>query len=165
MRALASEASCAVGLPYKVFESRDALLAQLVARELSTLREKLRTWSQRAGSRTVAENLDEFATLLLESDTPALVHANDEGDESFLRLIDEVSRETGLTDTFETVLAAYLADEQRRGRIGAAVDIDAIAFFVLGAVHNLITAGSAFPVPSRATLATYLRSIAEMSAP
>ncbi|MFD5213675.1 TetR/AcrR family transcriptional regulator [Microbacterium sp. NPDC058345] len=164
MRALALEAKCAVGLPYKIFDSRDALLAQLVTRELAALSNQLRAWSRKAGTRTVGENLDEFATLLLESDTPALVHANADGDEGFLRLVDELSRATGLTDTFQTVLADYLAKEQRQRRIGPDVDVDAVAFFVLGAVHNLTTAGSAFPVPSRATLTRYLRSIAELSA-
>jgi len=64
MRAPVSDAGCAVGLPYTVFPSREALVAELVGIELARNREHLEPWTTSAGRHTAGLNLDRFASLL-----------------------------------------------------------------------------------------------------
>ena len=70
MRNIANEAGCALGLPYKLFESRSQLLLEVAARELDDLTSRLDTWLAGTGERPVAENLDLLRGDLLQSETP-----------------------------------------------------------------------------------------------
>ncbi len=160
MRALASEARCSIGLPYKVFENREALIADLVDRELRDLNRELERWAGTAGTSTVARNLDRFASLLLESDTPALIHANDLDDAGFTARVARLTELTGLTASFHSAVADYLKAEQRAGRVRDDVDCAAYGFLITGAIHNLLTVGEAYPSPSRPRLRRILASIA-----
>ena len=72
MRALATEAGCAVGLPYKVFADRHELVAAIVHTEVANLRSTCDELIDRAGSKTVASNLIWFARVFLDSPAVAL---------------------------------------------------------------------------------------------
>jgi AcrR family transcriptional regulator len=138
MRALAAEAGCAVGLPYKVFEDRRALVVALVTADFHHLVAGFALMRHRAGQETVAENLHRFADLILEVPSVALVHEL-MADHA---LVDEVVEHTahqGIDPSvFEEHIAAYLEAEQSLGRIGHHVETRAIAELLFGALHNLL---------------------------
>jgi AcrR family transcriptional regulator len=165
MRALAAEAGCAVGLPYKVFANREELVAALVHLELRALTTALQGWATEAGSRTVGENLGRYAAILLERDAPALVLAEEIGDEELNATVSAQAAQTGLIASFATTVADYLAAEQRLGRVAADVDVEAYGFLITGAVHNLVASPPGYPRPTPGTLRRMLSAVARQLAP
>lgn len=165
MRAVAQEAGCSVGLAYKVFANREELVLDLIAGELTEVSQALDRWIRTAGKHSVGGNLDRFASILLESETPALLHANEIDDVVFAQRLREITAESGIVRSFDEAIAQYLEEEQRQGRIRPGVDTDAFGFLITGAVHNLVTAGELYPRPARASLRRHLRACAEAIAP
>lgn len=165
MRAVVQEAGCSVGLPYKVFQDRAALVLELIVSELGEVSRALDAWVANAGKATVGDNLVAFARILLESDTPALLHANEIDDAAFVERLHEVTVDSGIVRSFDEAIGQYLAREQQLGRIRDDVATEAFGFLVTGAVHNLVTAGELYPRPPRADLDRYLRQAADAIAP
>jgi AcrR family transcriptional regulator len=160
MRALAAEAGCSIGLPYKVFPDRRALVVEIVATELERLSGASHELRCRAGTGTVAGNLVWFADLLLESPAVALHHELASDEALSARVNKKVRDERVGPEVIETALAHYLAAEQQAGRVDPAVDTDAFGFLIGGALHNLIAAGEAWPRPTRRQLRRRLAAIA-----
>ena len=165
MRALATEAGCAVGLPYKVFADRRDLVAEICLVEFGRLAGALDEAVGRAGTGPVGSNLTWIAELLLDS--PAVVLAeeifsdHDLGQEVSARI-----HQSGVGPaSFEAIFAGYLVAEKATGRVDGAVDQDAIAFLVAGAVHNLVVSGAAWPHPDRRRLRRHLDALAAVLAP
>jgi AcrR family transcriptional regulator len=165
MRALAAEAGCAVGLPYKVFANREELVVELVELELRRLTASLDDWVGEAGRRTVGENLGRYAGLLLDAELPALVLAEQIGGTELDAAVTDQAHETGLLASFDTAVTEYLATEQRLGRVGADVDVRAYGFLITGAIHNLVSAGPGYPRPDRRRLRAMLDAVARQIAP
>jgi AcrR family transcriptional regulator len=165
MRAVAQEAGCSVGLPYKIFANREELVLDLIAAELTEVSRALDGWIRSAGKHTTGGNLDRFASILLESETPALLHANEIDDVAFEQRLRGITAESGILRSFDEAIAQYLKEEQRLGRIRSGIDTAAFGFLITGAIHNLVTAGEQYPRPARAALRRYLRSCAEAIAP
>ncbi|MFC7547759.1 TetR/AcrR family transcriptional regulator [Plantactinospora sp. GCM10030261] len=165
MRALATEAGCAIGLPYKVFMNRDELVLELVAEELVRLSREFRDWVSSAGRGTVGGNLDRFATILLDADSPAVLGVNDIDDVAISARLKRVTSESGLPRAFDAAIGEYLREEQRIGRVRADVDTEAFGFLITGAIHNLVAAGEQYPRPARRTLRSYLQACARTLAP
>jgi AcrR family transcriptional regulator len=164
MRGLAAEAGCAVGLPYKVFTSRDDLVVEVIVAELVRLRDEFEALVADAGQRTVGENLGRYARTLLAS--PAVGLARDiVHDDELTATIDERAGQIGIVAALETTVADYLAAEKRLGRIDPDVDAEAFGFVVAGAVHNLIVSGEAYPRPSQRRLEQMLAAVADRLAP
>jgi AcrR family transcriptional regulator len=161
MRALAAEADCAVGLPYKVFADREELVVELLLVEFERLRASFDALVARAGTGTVAENLAAYARVFLESHTPVVSLAWKMDSAALSRAIDAKAHESGLLTSFETTVADYLAAEKRHGRVDAAVDERAFGFLVTGAVHNLIVSGEAYPRPDLDELERMFAAVAE----
>jgi AcrR family transcriptional regulator len=165
MRALAAEADCSVGLPYKVFEDRQALVVAACQSELHRLVGNADELAARAGTGSVGANLCWFSEQLLDSPAVALaqeVMADD-------RLGDAVAAHAhdggaGPGD-FESAFVRYLTLEQDGGRVRGDVDVTAVAFLVAGAVHNLVVSGPAWPRPSRDELGRRLDAAAAAIAP
>jgi AcrR family transcriptional regulator len=165
MRALATEAGCAVGLPYKVFADRNDLVVEICAAEFARLRDAYDQLVARAGTVTVGANLTWFAELLLGSPAVALTQEIF-ADETLATTIAVRIHESGTgPETFETVLAGYLAAEKRAGRVEPHIDENAFAFVLAGAVHNLVVSGAAWPKPSHDELEHRLTAIANAIAP
>ena len=164
MRALAAEAGCAVGLPYKVFTDRQDLVREMIRGELARLRGTFDALLARAGRHSVGANLAWFADALLDSPAVAL---GDEvtADESLTTTANTEFHSTGLAAAFDTVVPAYLAAEQRQGRVDPAIDPEAFGFLVAGALHNLLASGPAYPRPSRRELRRLLDAVAAGLAP
>jgi AcrR family transcriptional regulator len=165
MRALAAEAGCAIGLPYKVFADRHELVVELVHAELDRLRVVSDDLLQRAGTTTVARNLMWYSEIILDS--PAVALAPEvAGDEALSKAFTAKVHGTGIGPAaFETAFAGYLAAEQRAGRVAAGVDTEAFGFLLAGAIHNLIMSGEAWPRPTRRQLQRRLAAVAAAIAP
>lgn len=160
MRALAAEAGCAVGLPYKVFADRRELVRAMLQVEFARLRAAFDELVERAGTGTVGGNLARLAEALLDSPAIAL---SDEvaGDESLTASSHSEFQDSGLAAAFDTVVPAYLAAEKRAGRVAPDVDEEAFGFVIVGAVHNLLVSGEGYPRPSRRRLTRLLTAVAD----
>lgn len=159
MRALATEAGCAVGLPYKVFSGRKELVTELVRDEFRGRVEAFEAWIARAGRGTVAENLVRYAQLLLESPAVTLV-TEIEHDPELAGAVDEQAANTGLVAMLETAVARYLAAEKGHGRVDADVDEEAFGFLIAGSIHNLLVSGEVYPHPAPQDLERILTATA-----
>jgi AcrR family transcriptional regulator len=164
MRALAAEAGCAVGLPYKVFTDRLDLVVEICVVELERLSGAFDGRATGAASDSVGTNLAWFAEVLLDSPAVALlpeVFADDVASKS----VGQRMQASGLGPAgLESAVARYIDTEKRRGRVGGDVDASAVAFFVVGAVHNLIVAGDAWNRPSRRKLRRHLNALTSLLA-
>jgi AcrR family transcriptional regulator len=164
MRALAAEAGCAVGLPYKLFASRNELVAELILTEFGRLQESFAALVAQAGTRTVGANLGRYAELLLHSPSIALAHEIAH-DEELTQAVSIRAGESGAVDSVISTVADYLAAEQRLGRVDPEVDVQAFAFVIAGAVHNLLVSGDPYPRPSARTLKRMLAAVAARLGP
>jgi AcrR family transcriptional regulator len=160
MRALAAEAGRAIGLPYKVFASREEIVAELVLEEFVGLRAELDRWSTRAGSGTIGGNLAAYARIMLDRDLPVWHMVNHLGDAALNQATAAKAGQSGLLASFASTVRHYLNAEQRLGRIHADVDVGAFGFLITGAIHNLLVAGPGYPRPSRRRLDGMLRATA-----
>ncbi len=165
MRALAAEAGCAVGLPYKVFADRQELVAEICHAEFERLGSADHELARRAGTATVGANIAWYAELLLAS--PAVALADEVfADEALAKVVVARVHETGIgPGDFETVFARYLRAEKRVGRVDGNVDENAFGFLLAGAVHNLIVSGDAWPRPTRRQLRRRFEAVAAAIAP
>jgi len=161
MRSLATEAGCAVGLPYKVFVDRQDLVAAILQAEFGRLTGGAAQLIVRAGTSSVGANLAWFAELILDSPAVALAHEV-VGHEGLSKQMTAHVRETGTGPAaFEAAFAAYLAAEKQQGRVDVDVDERAFAFLLAGAVHNLVMSGEAWPRPTRRQLERWLNAVAD----
>lgn len=165
MRRLAAEAGCALGLPYKVFESREDLAAGLVEVELRDLSQRLEEWAADAGRRTVGRQLDRWAEILVDSGVPALLRENQLASATVDARMATATRASGILASLERTVPDYLRAEQRLGRVRADADPDLYGFLVAGAVHNLLVSGPEYHRPSRAALRRMLHTLAADLAP
>jgi AcrR family transcriptional regulator len=165
MRALAAEAGCAVGLPYKVFTDRQDLVAEICHVEFVRLGTASEELGRRAGTLTVAANLTWFAERFLDSPAVGLIGEVLTHD-ILSKDITERAHATGDGPAaFESVIAQYLAAEKAAGRVDQNVDEAAMGFFIAGAVHNLVVSGDAWPRPSRRQIAQHIGAIARAISP
>jgi AcrR family transcriptional regulator len=165
MRALAAEAGCAVGLPYKVFADRHALVVEICHAEFQRLSAASEQLAARAGWGTVGANLVWFAELLLDSPAVGLTKEI-LADGTLDHAVAESVHATGAgPGDFESLIADYLALEQEAGRVRREVDASAFGFLIASAVHNLVVSGEAWPRPTRQDLARRLDAVAAAIAP
>jgi AcrR family transcriptional regulator len=161
MRALAQEAGCALGLPYKVFADRQEIVLELVHASFGDLRRAGNQLVERAGSGSVAGNLAWFAEWLLDSPNVALAQ-HVLGDEALAEAVVEQFHARGTGPAMlDTILSGYLAAEQRAGRVAREVDVDAFGFVLAGAIHHLVVMGDGYPRPSKRRLARILTAITD----
>lgn len=160
MRALAHEAGCSLGLIYKVFADREEIVAELIAVELDDLSAQFAAWLADTANHSVGENLDRYAAILLDSPVPPLIHSVIMNGREPEERIDSAARHPAFIASLDAAVADYLRLEQQRGRVRADVDAAAFGFLITGAVHNLVTAGDAYPRPSRPELTKILGNLA-----
>jgi AcrR family transcriptional regulator len=161
MRALASEAGCALGLPYKAFADRQDLMVELVRASFGDVREAGDELLQRVGRGTVAGNLAWFAEGLLGSPGVALTQhvLSDE------TLADAVVADFHATEhgpkVLDALLSDYLTAEQGAGRVAPEVDADAFGFVLAGAIHHLVVMSHGYPRPSKRRLEQILAAVCD----
>ena len=126
MRALAAEAGCATGLPYKVFADRHEIVLEIVHGELIRLKAVSDQLVVRAGSGSVGANLAGFAEEVLSSSAVALaqeVTSHDHLAKEFTRRV----HSAGIgPSAIERAFAAYLVAERDAGRIDPTIDTDSV---------------------------------------
>ena len=165
MRALAAQAGCATGLPYKVFADRQDLVLQIIHAELERLQAASDELMVRVGRKTVGGNLAWFSGEILGS-TPVALIREVAGHDHLSRVVTSRAHSTGVgPGSLETGITNYLAAEQKAGRIDGGVDVAAFGFVIAGSIHNLIVSGDAWPRPSRRQLQQRLTAIAAAIAP
>ena len=162
VRDIAREAQVADGVLYNYFEDKEDLLVHALLAHVGNVMNGAPQLLPPPGEGTVAENLQAFidggiatllrvtpafAGLLAQPKVLARFHAMVGGDAAFDPASAD-SREAapdgrGLPD----LLTAYLRGEQRLGRIGAGVDIDAAAALIVGAMHGQIVPRVLFTPP------------------
>lgn len=161
MRALAAEAGCAVGLPYKVFSGREEIVAELVGAEFRRLRQEFDAWAASAGTGTVGANLARYARLFVTAETPVFRLVGEGSDAGLESAAGAAAESSGLLEAFGNTVAGYLAAEKRLGRVAAGVDEDAFGFLITGAIHNLVHVGDGYPRPDLAGIERHLHAVAD----
>jgi AcrR family transcriptional regulator len=170
VRDIAREAHVADGVLYNYFEDKDDLLAHALLAHVGSVMTAMPRMPD-AGTGTVAENLGwfiatgmdmltrvapAFAGLMLQPGVLVRFHAMVGGDPAFgaPRREDDTAGRTdsageerdgphGLPD----ILRGYLRAEQRLGRVGQAVDVDAAVALVVGAIHGEVLPRVLFALP------------------
>jgi AcrR family transcriptional regulator len=156
MRALANEAGCAVGLPYKVFADRNEIVLEILRSEFERLAGLRAALLDRAGRGTVGANVAWFAEQLLASPSVALareVAGDPDLAAAFAGMVTNTGEGPG---DWESAFRAYLLAERGLGRVRSDVDEAAVAFLFAGAIHNLIMSGDAYPHPTPRVLRRHL---------
>jgi AcrR family transcriptional regulator len=136
-RSVAREADVADGLLYNHFADKDDLLIALLGDRLQAAGARLASLPDRAGTRTVRENLVEIVTEGLETLlalAPLLGALMDRPD------LRARQHDGGAAPDREGALIParlYLEAERAAGRVRAAADVDAAAALLVGACHDL----------------------------
>jgi AcrR family transcriptional regulator len=164
VRDIAREAHVADGVLYNYFEDKDDLLAHALLAHVASVMITMPRMPE-AGTGTVADNLGwfmatgmdtltrvapAFAGLMSQPGVLVRFHAMVGGDPAFGApgpgddsADEERDGPRGLPD----ILRGYLRAEQRLGRVGRAVDIDAAVALVVGAVHGEVLPRVLFAPP------------------
>jgi AcrR family transcriptional regulator len=169
VRDIAREAHVADGVLYNYFEDKDDLLAHALLAHVGSVMNAMPRMPE-AGTGTVGENLGwfiatgmdvltrvapAFAGLMSQPGVLVRFHAMVGGDPAFgtpgprdegadgQPEPDEQDGPRGLPD----LLRGYLRAEQRLGRVGRAVDIDAAVALVVGAIHGEVLPRVLFAPP------------------
>lgn len=139
-RAVTDEAGCAKGVLHRHFDDFDAFLTDLVLDHATQLEAQADTLRESAGTATVTSNLTEALTMLFGPVPVAIIPLITFRDALRARL--RQARPGGGIAVLAEVagaVCAYLAEEQRLGRIAADTDIDALTLSLVGGGHLLFT--------------------------
>lgn len=138
-RDIARAAELADGTLYNHFRSKDEIVIAVLERNVPKFRETLRDLPLRVGQHTVQQNLEEVADAAFKfyAQTAPLI-CSLFADMSLLESARKKLRDLkiGPERTFE-VVAAYLAAEQRMGRIAQEVDAEAAVALLLDTIFGL----------------------------
>jgi AcrR family transcriptional regulator len=134
-RRIAREVGCADGTLYVHFHNRIDLLLAVLEETIPAFLEPMRTLRSRVGRRTVAANLSDAAGAALALyDNGGPVWAALFAEPEILAAFREELRRRGFGPHVpRTAIADYVVEEQRRGRIAASVNPNALAGALLGA--------------------------------
>jgi AcrR family transcriptional regulator len=136
-RAITDEAGVARGVLYKHFADLDSFLAELIVERARTTAQQAAHLPSTAGTGTVAGNLAEVATSILESDAFAMAGIVVSRPSLMTRIRELTGGAPSPLDEIEKAFAAYLDAERGLGRITASADSDGLAIALVGAVHHL----------------------------
>jgi AcrR family transcriptional regulator len=170
VRDIAREAHVADGVLYNYFEDKDDLLAHALLAHVATVMAAMPRMPE-AGASTVAENLGwfiatgmdtltrvapAFAGLMSQPGVLVRFHAMVGGDPAFgtprpgdrePEPTEQDSAEPDGPRGLPDILRTYLRAEQRLGRVGRAVDIDAAVALVVGTIHGEVLPRVLFAPP------------------
>ncbi|ONI71103.1 TetR family transcriptional regulator [Actinosynnema sp. ALI-1.44] len=136
-RSVTTEAGCAKGVLHKHFDDFDAFLAEYVLDRVERMDAQAATLRERVGTGTVADNLTGGLISLFESVAVAVVALVTYRDELRTRLRDAWPAGVPVLTEGAIMLGAYLAAEQRLGRIAADADVETLAAMLIGTTHML----------------------------
>jgi AcrR family transcriptional regulator len=144
-RAVTTEAGCAKGVLHRHFADFDAFLVELVLDRSAGIHRRLDALHESAGTGTVADNLTDAVTDLLDPLTLAMIRLVFLRDELRTRLRRATSTRIPVVTDVTARIAGYLAAERDRGRVTADADIDTLAPTLMGAAHLLFADQEAGP--------------------
>ncbi|MDA0563403.1 TetR/AcrR family transcriptional regulator [Streptomonospora sp. S1-112] len=146
-RAVTAEAGLAKGVLHRHFADFDAFLAELVRRRIARLEPVSEALRGAAGSATVTANLTRALGDLMDPVAVAVVGlvVSRDGLRALLRTTTPAG--IPLLNEAAQMVGAYLAEEQRRGRVAAGADTAALAPALIGAAHLLFADRHAGPPP------------------
>lgn len=149
-RAVTTEAGCAKGVLHRYFADFDAFLLELVLAHVARVDHRAAALRTAAGTGTVTANLTEAVIDLFGPVAFALIRLVIARDELRLRL--RRARYTGLPIVTEAtrMIADYLDEERRRGRIAVDADVATLAPTLVGAGSMLFTDREAGPPDTEA---------------
>ncbi len=133
-RSVAREAGVATGALYHHLAEFDDFLAALVLDRFRAQAEQKAGFPQRAGSRTVEQNLADAAVSLLESPTLAVADLVRARTGLSVKVMGELDAGAAGLPEVQRAIVAYLEEERRLGRIAAAADTEAGTLMLVGAV-------------------------------
>lgn len=148
-RAVTTEAGCAKGVLHKHFDDFEAFLAEYVLDRVERMDAQAAALRERVGTGAVVDHLTAALISLFESIAVAVVALVTFRDELRARLRDAWPAGVPVLTEGAIMLGAYLADEQRLGRVAADADVDTLAAMLIGSTH-LLYADRATPPPAAA---------------
>ncbi|MEV4878525.1 TetR/AcrR family transcriptional regulator [Streptomyces cyaneofuscatus] len=158
-RAVTTEAGCAKGLLHTHFAGLDAFVAELCLDRFARAAAQAQALSRLTGRNTVAGNLDTVVLALLDAAGPALSGLAMSRAASTQRIREALEGGAPGFTAIEEAITAYLAAEQRLGRVAGAVDPGTAALAIVGTAHHLLMTGgpgTPDPQPSMTRLVTML---------
>jgi AcrR family transcriptional regulator len=146
-RAITDEAGCAKGILHNHFQDLDGFLVAYARDRIDALSARVQTLPARAGERTVVENLTTAIVDVFGSGAALVANLMAARPTLQGTLRESPSGGDPIFDDIQRAIAAYLAAEARLGRLHAAgVDMDILAFAVVGACHHLFFASGLEPI-------------------
>jgi AcrR family transcriptional regulator len=144
-RAVTTEAGCAKGVLHRHFADFDEFLTELVLDRVARVEQQSAVLRASAGAGTVADNLVGALGDLFGSVAVAIVALITFRDDLRARL--RRIRPAGVPVLTEAtaMIAAYLADEQLRGRVEPDADVATLASTLIGAAHLLFAGRDGTP--------------------
>nr|WP_243869818.1 TetR family transcriptional regulator [Amycolatopsis granulosa] len=144
-RAVTGEAGVATGLLYAHFADVDDFLAAYAVDRAFLVSAGAASLPGRVGTGDVAGNLCAAALSASPATVLTLTRLLVSRPELAGRVQAVLGDRTAGFDAIETAAAAYLAGEQRVGRVAADADPAALALALVGVLHRLVLAGDAEP--------------------
>ncbi|ALG12273.1 TetR/AcrR family transcriptional regulator [Kibdelosporangium phytohabitans] len=159
-RAVTTEAGCAKGVLHKHFDDFDAFLAEYVLDRVEQMDAQAAALRGRVGTGNVVDHLTGALISLFESVAVAVVALVTFRDELRTRLRDAWPAGVPVLTEGAIMLGAYLADEQRLGRVPADADVETLAAMLIGSTHMLYADRATTPQASavRRIVTTLVRS-------
>ncbi|MEU3373920.1 helix-turn-helix domain-containing protein [Streptomyces sp. NPDC006660] len=136
-RAVTAEAGYAKGVLHRHFADFDDFLAELVLNRVGRLEGLAATLREAAGEGPVTDHLTHALTELFGPVAVAIVGLVISRDALRTRLRRTTPHGIPLLTEATAMIAAYLAEERRLGRIAPDADVDALAPTLIGAGHLL----------------------------
>jgi AcrR family transcriptional regulator len=134
-RAVTAEAGCAKGVLHRHFADFDAFLAELVLDRIGRIGARTAGLHEAAGTGTVADHLTDALTEVFGSVALAMVALITARDGLRARLARDLPAGVPVLTDAAIMIGAYLAAEQRLGRIAAGADVDTLAAMLIGTGH------------------------------
>ncbi|MEU1077105.1 MULTISPECIES: TetR family transcriptional regulator [unclassified Streptomyces] len=137
-RAVTAEADCAKGVLHTHFAGLDEFVAELVLDRFARSARQAQALKAKAGTATVADNLQEVVLVLLEALPPAVVGLAMTRPAAALHTRQGFQAGAPAFDAIQHAFTAYLQAEQRGGRLPADADTATIALALVGTTHHLL---------------------------
>lgn len=137
-RAVTAEADCAKGVLHTHFAGLDEFVAELVLDRFARSARQAQALEAKAGTATVADNLQEVILVLLKALPPAVVGLAMTRPAAALHTRQGFQAGAPAFDAIQHAFTAYLQAEQRGGRLPADADTATIALALVGTAHHLL---------------------------
>jgi AcrR family transcriptional regulator len=148
-RALTDEAGIAKGVLYNHFHDLDGFLAEYAVERIAAAFARTESLQDRAGKRTIIDNLTDAATELFGSGALAVSALMSARPTLFARVKQLLDDDGKGFDRLERSFAAYLDAEKTGGRLPDRTDSRMLAFHLVASIHHLFYVTGQKPLQRR----------------